>query len=399
MKLINFEKKEENLEKTLNKKKVALTISVIIIICIMIVLSSIYITNIAFRNFIDTNIFKKNITENNAIVIQIEKEKNPYFYAFDKYVVKLEENTLTRLTASGKEDTKLKVEISNPIFAENEKSLVIAEKNKQKIYLVTDKQIEWQKELDGNISRVSVNKNGYVSVILTGTTYKSVVVVFNREGKELFRMFLANNIAVDSTISDDNKYMSFAEIDTSGTMIKSYIKTISIEKAKQKPNESIVYTYESETDSAIINIKYQDKNALLVLYNDRIDTIKNNKVNTVKRLDNKDEKVSFSNIELNNSIYRVLEKTTGFLNSNSTIEITNSLTNKESIYLIDAIAKNVYSNQNVVAINLGTEVHFINTNNGWLIKKYNSKKEIKDIVLTDKIAGIIYHDKIELIDL
>ena len=399
MKLINFEKKEENLEKTLNKKKVALTISVIIIICIMIVLSSIYITNIALRNFIDTNIFKKNITENNAIVIQIEKEKNPYFYAFDKYVVKLEENTLTRLTASGKEDTKLKVEISNPIFAENEKSLVIAEKNKQKIYLVTDKQIEWQKELDGNISRVSVNKNGYVSVILTGTTYKSVVVVFNREGKELFRMFLANNIAVDSTISDDNKYMSFAEIDTSGTMIKSYIKTISIEKAKQKPNESIVYTYESETDSAIINIKYQDKNALLVLYNDRIDTIKNNKVNTVKRLDNKDEKVSFSNIELNNSIYRVLEKTTGFLNSNSTIEITNSLTNKESIYLIDAIAKNVYSNQNVVAINLGTEVHFINTNNGWLIKKYNSKKEIKDIVLTDKIAGIIYHDKIELIDL
>ena len=94
MKLINFEKKEENSEKTLNKKKVALTISVIIIICIMIVLSSIYITNIAFRNFIDTNIFKKNITENNATVIQIEKEKNPYFYAFDKYVVKLEENTL-----------------------------------------------------------------------------------------------------------------------------------------------------------------------------------------------------------------------------------------------------------------------------------------------------------------
>ena len=399
MKLINFEKKEENSEKTLNKKKVALTISVIIIICIMIVLSSIYITNIAFRNFIDTNIFKKNITENNATVIQIEKEKNPYFYAFDKYVVKLEENTLTRLTASGKEDTKLKVEISNPIFAANERSLVIAEKNKQKIYLVIDKQIEWQKELDGNISRVSVNKNGYVSVILTGTTYKSVIVVFNREGKELFRMFLANNIAVDSTISDDNKYMSFAEIDTSGTMIKSYIKTISIEKAKQKPNESIIYTYEGETDSAIINIKYQDKNILLVLYNDRIDTIKNNKINTIKRLDNKNEKVSFSNIELNNSIYRVLEKTTGFFNSNSTIEITNSSTNKENVYLIDAIAKNAYSNQNVVSINLGTEVHFINTNNGWLIKKYNSKKEIKDIVLTDKIAGIIYHDKIELIDL
>lgn len=399
MKLIDFEKKEKNLEKKLNKKKVTVTIIVIIIISAIIVLSSIYITNTEFRNFADTNIFRKNITENNATVIQIDKEKSPYFYAYNKYVVKLEENTLTRLTSSGKEDEKIKVEINNPIFEANEKNLIIAEKNKQKVYSISDKQIIWQKELDGNISRISVNKNGYVSLILTGTTYKSVIVVFDREGRELFRMFLANNMAVDSTISDDNKYMSFAEVDTSGSIIKSYIKTISIEKAKQKPDEAIIYTHEGEADSIAINIKYQDKNTLSVLYNDRIDTIKNDKVVTIKRLDNKEEKVSFSNIELKNSMYRVLEKTTGFFNSNSTIEITNTSTNKENIYLIDAIAKNVYSNENIVAVNLGTEVHFINANNGWLIKKYNSKKEIKNIVLTGKIAGIVYNDKIELIDL
>lgn len=399
MKLIDFEKKEKNLEKKLNKKKVTVTIIVIIIISAIIVLSSIYITNTEFRNFADTNIFRKNITENNATVIQIDKEKSPYFYAYNKYVVKLEENTLTRLTSSGKEDEKIKVEINNPIFEANEKNLIIAEKNKQKVYSISDKQIIWQKELDGNISRISVNKNGYVSLILTGTTYKSVIVVFDREGRELFRMFLANNMAVDSTISDDNKYMSFAEVDTSGSIIKSYIKTISIEKAKQKPDEAIIYTHEGEADSIAINIKYQDKNTLSVLYNDRIDTIKNDKVVTIKRLDNKEEKVSFSNIELKNSVYRVLEKTTGFFNSNSTIEITNTSTNKENIYLIDAIAKNVYSNENIVAVNLGTEVHFINANNGWLIKKYNSKKEIKNIVLTGKIAGIVYNDKIELIDL
>lgn len=398
MKLINFERKDE-LNKKLNKKKVLITISIITIIIIMIIIASIYITNTEFRNFIDTNVFNKNITENNATVIQIEKEKNPYFYAYDKYIVKLEENTLTRITSSGKEDEKIKVEISNPIFKSNGKNIVIAEKNKHRIYYIFDKQIVWQKKLDGNISRVSINRNGYVSVILTGTTYKSVIVVFDREGKELFRMFLANNTAIDSTISEDNKYMSFAEINTSGTIIKSYIKTISIEKAIQKPDESIIYTHEGENDAIVINIKYQDKNTLVVLYNDKIDTIKNDKINTITRIDNKEEKVSFSNIELNNCVYRDLEKTAAFFNSSSTIEMINTITNKKNIYLIDAIAKNIYSNENVIAVNLGTEVHFINTNNGWLIKKYNSKKEIKNIVISDKVAGIIYHDKIELIDL
>ena len=399
MKLINFEKKENNLEKKLNKKKVVFTGIILLSIIVMVVLFAIYITNTNFRIFIDTNIFRKNITENNAIAVQIEKEKNPYFYAYDKYVIKLEENTLTRFSSSGKEDEKIKVEINNPIFASNEKNLVVAEKNKQKIYSISDRQIIWQKDIDGNISRVSVNKNGYVSIVITGTTYKSVIVVFDKEGKELFRMFLANNIAIDSTISDDNKYMSFAEIDTSGTMIKSYIKTISIDKAKQKPDEAIIHTYTNEGDSIAINLKYQEKNILTVLYNDKIDVIKNDKINTIKRLDNKDDKVIFSDIELNNSVYRVLEKTIGFLNSNSSIEITNTSNNKEYLYFVDGIAKNVYSDENVVAVNLGTEVHFISANNGWLIKKYNSKKEIKNIVLTSKIAGIIYHDKIELIDL
>ena len=399
MKLINFEKKEKITEKKLNKKKVFGTIIIIVCVIIFIMLASFYITNTDFRNFVDTNIFRKNITENNATSIIIEKEKNPYFYAYDKYIVKLEENILTRYNSNGKEDEKNKIEISNPLFTSNAKSLVVAEKGKQRIYSIIDKQIIWQKDLEGNISRISVNKNGYVAVILTGTTYKSVIVVFDKDGKELFRMFLANNIAVDSTISDDCKYLSFAEIDTAGTIIKSTIKTISIEKAKQKPDEAIIYSIDGENNSIIINIKYQEKNTLLALYNDKIDEIKNDNVNTIKKLNNKDEKVSFSDIELTNSVYRVLEKTIGFFNSNSTVEITNSLNNRENLYMIDAIAKNVYSNENIIAINTGMEAYFISANNGWIVKKYSSKKEIKDIVLTSKIAGIIYHDKIELIDL
>ena len=62
------------------------------------------------------------------------------------------------------------------------------------------------------------------------------------------------------------------------------------------------------------------------------------------------------------------------------------------------LPKSIKTYDNVVALNLGTEIDFINTN-GWLIKKYTASRNIKDVVLCGSIAGIIYKDKIELINL
>ena len=49
-------------------------------------------------------------------------------------------------------------------------------------------------------------------------------------------------------------------------------------------------------------------------------------------------------------------------------------------------------------INFGTEVLFIN-NYGWLIKKYTSSQEIQSITISNNLAGIIYKDKIEFLNL
>ena len=72
---------------------------------------------------------------------------------------------------------------------------------------------------------------------------------------------------------------------------------------------------------------------------------------------------------------------------------------KESIYSLQGVAKSVYSNEDVIAINLGSEIHFVGASNGWLIKKYMTRQEAKDIVLTSKVAAIIYHDRVEIINL
>ena len=44
------------------------------------------------------------------------------------------------------------------------------------------------------------------------------------------------------------------------------------------------------------------------------------------------------------------------------------------------------------------EIEFINTG-GWLVKRYKATQEITNVALSSNMAGIIYRDKIEIINL
>lgn len=398
MKLVEIKEDIESENKTLNKKKVIFSIIILIIIIVLVIVSSLYITNTSFRETMDKYVFRKSITENNLDYIEIDTENSPNIFAYDKYIVTLEKNTLTQYSQSGKKEGSLEIQVSDPIFDAEGKYLVVAEKNKQKIYLIYNDNIVWEKDIEGNISKINVNKNGYTSVIISGTTYKSVIAVYDKEGKELFKTYLSSTVAVDSSISEDNKYMSFGEVNTSGTFIQSSIKTVSIEKAKQTPSDSIINTYDAEQNDLIINIQYQDKNRLICMYNSSIHIIKDGKDEVLVSLNEKDNNITFSDIELSSNAYRIIEKSAGLFKSNSTVEIYNTTSKKQNIYNFNGVAKKVYSYGNIIAIDLGSEVLFINMN-GWLIKKYNSAQDIKNIVLTDNLAGIVYRDKIEFISL
>ena len=50
-----------------------------------------------------------------------------------------------------------------------------------------------------------------------------------------------------------------------------------------------------------------------------------------------------------------------------------------------------------IALNYGNSVDIINKS-GWLEKTYTSSQQIKDLIVGDNIVGIVYKDKIEIID-
>ena len=70
---------------------------------------------------------------------------------------------------------------------------------------------------------------------------------------------------------------------------------------------------------------------------------------------------------------------------------------KEKLYALEGNVKRLEVYDNMIAVVSGTTTEFINKN-GWLVKRYISSKELKDIHLSDDLAIIIYKDKIDIID-
>lgn len=396
MKIIGIENPEEKIRQISKKKRIILVIVAIIVI-LFFILFCLYVANKSFRDFMDKYVLMKNVLENNAVTISIDENETNYIYAYNRYTCILSKNTIKAYNSSGKEEFELKVEITNPIVDQNNRFLLIAEKDKQKIYLIEGNRIVWENNLEGNISNISVNKNGYVSVILSGTTYKSIIQTFDETGKEIFKTYLSHSIAVDTDISFDNRYLSFAEVNTDGTLINTTIKTISIQKAKESPSDSVVSSVAAPNNSLMVNMRYQDGNKLICFYHNAIYVIQDGTSEILMSLEEDNKKISFAEIGLTNCIFRVIEKS-ALLSTENTVEIMNIANRKINLYTLDGVTKEVYCYDNQIALNLGSEVHFIGTN-GWLTKKYISNQEIRKIIMGNNFAGIIYRDKIEIIEL
>lgn len=381
-------------EKISLKKKVTVGI-IFVVIILLIIAVLLYIKIDSFREWTDTYIFRKNIENTDITYIDIDSTNNPNIYAYDKYITVLEKNVLSMYNSNGSKTGEIEVNISNPIYSANSKYLCIAENKGNNIYLVSGGNLLWQTSVEGTIEKVKVNKNGYVSVIEKGTSYKNIVNIFNSEGKELFKTYLSSTTAIATDISGNNEYLSIAEVDATGAIIQSNIRIISIEKAKSDPTNAVQYSIAGNPGELITNIKYQDKEKLICIYDDSIHLIENGQDTEILKFENK---TIMADIKNKNNIVYVTEKSNNIFSSSRYIMIKNIQNNNTITYEVDSTVKDLQVYDTNIVINLGTEAEFINTS-GWLQKKYKSNQEISKIVLGSSIAGIVYRDRVEIINL
>lgn len=400
--IIDFKREEKKIKnknkRKMNKKKMIITISIIILALVIGITMLLYYSSRDVRNFLDQYLFRKNVTQEKLESIELDYDSNISVIAYNKYICILAENKLMEYNSSGELEHEINLEINNPVYSVNNKYLAISEQNSSSLNLISDSKILWTKNVDGNISKINVNEKGYVSVILTGTAYKSVIVVFDKDGNELFKSYLAKTIAVDTSISNDNKYLAYAEVNTTGTTIKSNIKVLSIDRAQNDQEDPVIYTYSADNNKLIVNIEYHKNGQLTCMYDTEISSIKDENSTVLMDLTEKGKNINFCNINLDNNVYRAVEENDGLFNTNTIIEIRETENDKTTVYTVEGVAKDINSFNNVIAINLGQEIEFINTR-GMLLKRYSSVQEVQNVVIGNGIAGIIYKDQVEIINL
>ena len=114
--------------------------------------------------------------------------------------------------------------------------------------------------------------------------------------------------------------------------------------------------------------------------------------------DNEKSKITFSSININNGSVTLEEKNSGLFTVDSILKITNLYNKETKEYVVKEITKDLYAQENTIGLNLGTELEFLNKD-GWLIKRYIANQEITNVVVSSELAGVVYRNKVEIVNL
>lgn len=379
-------------EKRKNKKMAKLTIITLIAICIL-VLVALYMANKNFRSFIDTYILRKEISEENASSITIDTENLSLIYAYDNNLAVYADGSINFYNANAKQVANIEITLSKPIADSEKKYLALGDYESQKICLVKDNQLVWQKDIEGKVSKISVNQEGYMAVSVAGTTSESIVMLYNPKGELLFSYYLSTYV-IGIEISSDHKYLAIAEIDNSKIAPTTKIELVSTDLAISNAENATVNSYQAETNEYLSGIKFQNKGTLLCCFDEYVLKLTDSEARKIYELS---DLTAYVDVNMSSDFARVDKESSSVFKSDYRLKISDSVGN-EKVYIIEGNLIDIKSKDNKVALNLGNEVLFIN-NKGWLEKKYVSSQEINDVVLSDKIGAMIYKTKIDIINL
>lgn len=381
-------------KKKINKKKIILLVCSFILIIGLIGVTVEYFMNENFQKKVDQHFFMKDFQESETKNIGIENEENSFVCVYNRYIGILSNHNLSIYNALAEKEKDFSINITNPLFEANGKYLAIADKKGKKVYLIKDTNILWQTDVDGEINKITMNKNGYMAVSILQTSNKAAVVVYNTQGKEMFKTHLSNSYIMDTDISNDNKYLGIAEVNMTGTSIQSNVKIVSFEKVEVDADNSIIYNKPSETGRLMIGIKYNSNGELICMYEDGITKIKNQKEEVIENYNNN---TLFANIDMNGKMVTI-DSNQNEDETSSILRIKNENGTDEKNYSINGIPKELKVGKNKIAVNTGMQAYFINQQ-GLLIKSYESQQEIKEIILGNHLAAIVYKNKVNILEI
>lgn len=296
-----------------------------------------------------------------------------------------------------KNNDKMYFPLVSPVGVSNGNYLLVASNDGKNVICIKDEKLSWEREFDYSIKNININKAGYATIIGSNNMYKSIITVISDYGEELFNIYVSSNIVIKAEVSPDCKKLAIIEVNTSKPIVESVVRLLDINNTIKDPDRSVEKEY--TRNKLIVNMKYKSDGTLVTQYSDKI--ISYNLKEATELVDI-NENVEFVDINSDKNIIFVEKeekKNNRDKKDKYKIKVYNTKGKQKGVYIIgESLPKNIIVSDNVMVLNLGQELRILSTN-GREKKKYISTKEIRDVILSDDIACILYKSKISLMQI
>ncbi|MBR5227739.1 MAG: hypothetical protein IKV94_03785 [Clostridia bacterium] len=272
-------------------------------------------------------VINRNITAEDAVVIETLYTDNIVTAYKDKVLV-FEKGVLTAYDTNGVQNWSKKLEeIFTPDINVAGKYIQIVNKDTGYIYVLDNQYEVCRIKIQGNILSSSINKDGTSVIEYSTSGLKTVLGVYNKNGKEKYSLKLDNNTVSSYCLSDNSRYLAYGYADISGISVVTKIDVIDMNKLGQKD-----YKFNTiiEKNNELVHKIYWDKNELnamlnntIIKYNanrDKKDWLEIGDLNAIN-LDINDEKIAFISAQGDKANYILsIANYKGKVKSNKVIE-------------------------------------------------------------------------------
>lgn len=147
----------------------------------------------------------------------------------------------------------------------DDKFLIIHHSSSKALFTDADKNIPVN--CGGKILTGAVNKNGYFALVTEEKGFKSQIIIYDKNGKEIYKWHSGNDYITDIDISASNNTVIASTVDYDNSSLKS--KILIFDTSKELPEEI-------ELDNMAVRIKFLSKSKFVVIGDKKVSAFSTN---------------------------------------------------------------------------------------------------------------------------
>jgi hypothetical protein len=317
--------------------------------------------------------------------IRYEAKDRPNFIVYKDLIIKSTLHGITAIDKKGNEKWSFPIKMNKPLLKTKGLNLVAADVGGTMVLAIDQKGVKWEETLEGDIINADISKKGFITVIHEVEGYKGIVRVFDPEGQEVFKRYIIDTFVFSGEVLPSGESVIINSIDISGIGATSCIEFTNLlgnPFAALLPRENLMYPFVFTLEDDSFSIA---NDTSIICFDRNRNEVWEKKYKKVYSIDVIDDKLFIAAVSSNDTA-----------NTSEILFITREGKVLKS-YPLKREVNNISTYRDIVAINTGREVYFINSKAD-LILKYNSLSDVLQVYFFSKDeAAIVTRNSVDII--